>query len=192
MSLRILLIDPDSGHVARLLPTLRAADCDVVVSLQHVDGIDAHLRRSQPDLVIVFSDAPDSALLEQLGRLMQTQPLPIVVFVEESDSDTTAAAIRAGISAYVVAGWESTRLRPILDAARERFRQFENLRGELTATRTQLAERKCIERAKGILMRVRGLSEDQAYQALRRQAMDRNQRLADIAESVIAASELLG
>jgi len=192
LNMRVILVDSDTGHVSRVLPALQAADCEVVLTLRHVGGIEAHLRRTPADLLIVFSNTPEPELLEKLGQLMQAQPMPIVVFVEESNHDATTAAIRAGISAYVVAGWEPTRLRPILDTAIERFRQYESLWGELEATRSQLAERKRIERAKGILMQARGLTEDQAYQALRKQAMDRNKRLIDVAESVIAASELLG
>jgi len=192
LNMRILLVDINGRHAMRVLPALFAANCEVVLTLSEVDGIAAHLRRMPVDLAIVFSNAPDLEWLEDLEELMHTQPLPIVVFVEESDRESTTAAIRAGISAYVVAGWEPTRLRPILDAAVERFHQFDRLRDELETTRNQLAERKRIERAKGILMQARGLTEDQAYRALRKQAMDRNKRLIDIAESVIAASELLG
>jgi len=191
MSSRILLVDPDVADVERKLATLRAADCEVAVTLQRLDGIEGHLERTQPDALVIFSNVPGIDILESLARLMESHPLPIVVFAEDSDRETTAAAVRAGISAYVVAGWEPSRFRTILDTAIERFQQYESLRSELATTRNQLAERKRIERAKGILMRARGLSEDQAYQALRKQAMDRNKRLIDVAESVIAASELL-
>jgi len=191
MSSRILLVDPDTVDVARKHATLRDADCEIVVTLQRLDGIEGHLERFLPDALVVFSHAPGADILDSLARLMESHPLPIVVFAEDSNRETTVAAVRAGISAYVVAGWEPSRFRTILDTAIERFRQFETLRSELATTRNQLAERKRIERAKGILMRARNLSEDQAYQALRKQAMDRNKRLIDVAESVIAASELL-
>jgi len=190
--MQILLVDPDSAHAERVLPGLQAAACSVAATLSSVAELDPMVQRHRPDAAIVFTELPEPELFEQLARLMETQPLPIVVFADASDRATTTAAVRAGISAYVVAGWEPSRLRPILDMAQERFRQFEKLRDELATTRGLLAERKRIERAKGILMRARGFTEDQAYQALRKQAMDRNKRLIDVAESVIAASELLG
>jgi response regulator NasT len=124
--------------------------------------------------------------------LNQDQPKPIVLFAERSDDETIAAAMRAGVSAYVVDALNPKLLKSIMQVAIARFREFQALRRELEETRTKLAERKLIDKAKGLLMQHKSLSEQDAYQALRKLAMDRNQRIGDVARNVIAVMELLG
>jgi response regulator NasT len=118
-------------------------------------------------------------------------PRPIVWFVDQTDTTAMQAAITAGVSAYVVDGLTAKRVKPILDVAVARFRAFEELRQELEIARLSLSERKLIERAKGILMKARGFSEDEAYAALRSKAMNEQRKVGDIAQSVITAAELL-
>jgi response regulator NasT len=113
------------------------------------------------------------------------------MFTQDDDGATIARATRAGVSAYVVDGINRKRVRPILDAAIERFQQFRGLTEELQETRAQLEARKVVDKAKGILMKQRGMTEDEAYKALRSLAMSSNKRLVDVAESVIAAANLL-
>jgi response regulator NasT len=114
------------------------------------------------------------------------------MFAERSDQETTENAIRAGVSAYVVDGLNPDRLKPLVEVAIARFREFQALRQELAETRSKLAERKVIEKAKGLLMQKKQLNEQEAYQALRKMAMDRNQRLGEVAQNVIDVMELLG
>jgi response regulator NasT len=114
------------------------------------------------------------------------------MFARDPAEEKIREAVRAGVSAYVVDGLEVARVKPIIDVARARFEEFQKLRGELAEARQSLAERKLVERAKGILMQRRGLTEDAAYAALRGMAMDRKQKLAEVARSVIDAAELLG
>lgn len=135
--------------------------------------------------------APDPAVVQQLEQLSRECPLPVVVFTERSDSAPLRAAVRAGVSAYVVDGLEPERVEPVLQTALLRFREFQALRQERDAALAQLSERKHIERAKGILMQRRGLAENAAYQVMRRMAMDRGKRLAEVAESIITAEEML-
>jgi response regulator NasT len=113
------------------------------------------------------------------------------MFTEESNSEMASSAIKSGVNAYIVDGLEENRVQPIIDVAIARFREFQALKDELDATRNQLSERKAVEKAKGLLMQRKNISEDEAYQSLRKMAMDKNKRIVDVAESVINAFELL-
>ncbi|MER2602802.1 MAG: ANTAR domain-containing protein, partial [Candidatus Competibacter phosphatis] len=144
-----------------------------------------------PDVILIDIDLPDRDTLEQLRDVGRNQPKPIVMFAERSDSETTAAALRAGVSAYVVDDLNPRRLKPIMDVAIARFREYQALRRELEETRNQLADRKIVEKAKGLLMKQRNLSEQEAYQSLRKLAMDRNQRVGEVARTVVSLLEML-
>jgi response regulator NasT len=126
-----------------------------------------------------------------MQRIHEEQPRPILMFVDESDSESIQAAVRAGVSAYVVDGLKSRSVRPIVEVAIARFREFQALRSELVAARASLADRKLIERAKGILMSRHRMSEDEAYHRLRRAAMERSMKLAEVARHVVELAELL-
>jgi len=125
-----------------------------------------------------------------MHSINREQPRPVVMFADKGDSDTITEAVRAGVSAYVVDGLDTRRIRPILDVAIARFREYQALKDELVRTKNSLAERKEIDRAKGILMKKRGWSEDEAYQALRKMAMDQNKRLGEVARSVVEMAAL--
>lgn len=152
----------------------------------------SEVRAVQPDVVVIDVDSPDRDILEHMCCVARDLPHPVVMFTHDDDAETMRTAIRAGVSAYVVGGLASERVKPIVDVAILRFAEHQALRLELVQTRNTLSGRKVVERAKGILMRQRGCDEEQAYQALRKMAMDRNHRLAEVAQSVIDAAELLG
>ncbi|MBU0499909.1 MAG: ANTAR domain-containing protein [Gammaproteobacteria bacterium] len=137
-------------------------------------------------------DAPGHDTLGNLRLVQSTLPCPLVMFSQDGDRETIRRAVLAGVSVYVVGGVQPKRVRPILDAAIARFEQFRDLSRELDKTRTQLQERKVIKRAKGLIMAHRNLSEPEVYQLLRKAAMDRNLRMAEVAEQIIAAADLLG
>ena len=141
--------------------------------------------------MIVSLASPDAAVLGQIRIIDDERPLPIVVFAERSDRDVARTAIQAGISAYVVQGLQAERIAPILETAMARFTEFQNLRRQRDQASTKLAERKCVERAKGILMRRRNVPENVAYQALRRMAMDRGKRIGEVAKNIVTAEEML-
>jgi response regulator NasT len=147
--------------------------------------------RLQPDVVIVDAESPSRDTLENLASMSSTSPRPVVVFAEDASHEPMQQALKAGVSAYVIAGLDPTRLMPVLQVAIARFEQDRLLRGQLDAAQTQLSERKLIERAKGILMDDVGLSEEQAYKHLRKLAMDRGQRLGQVAERIVEAKDLL-
>ncbi len=155
------------------------------------DDVLRRVTEVMPDVIIVDMEAPDRDILENMRAISRHQPKPIVMFAESSDSDMIKAAVGAGVSAYVIDGLSDKRVKPIIEVAIARFREFNALRTELAQAKQDLAERKIVEKAKGILMKHKGLSEDQAYVALRKMAMDRNQRLGQVAQSVITVADLL-
>lgn len=149
------------------------------------------LVQSGAEVLVLDIERPDERLLRRLHDLSQHRPLPMVIFAQAGDRAVITAAVNAGVAAYVVNGLSPQRLGPILDAAVARFHAFQSLRNDLRETREKLEERKQIDRAKGILMRHKQVSEDQAYHALRKLAMDRNIRIGEAACNVIAMEELL-
>ncbi len=190
--LRVMLIDENPGRSALLKQALLDAGYDVVARVGTNEDVLNRVKEIEPDVIIVDMGSPDRDTLEHMRSISRDRPRPIVMFAEKSDSDTTRAAIKAGVSAYVVDGLGAARIKPIMDVAIARFREFQAMRRELDEARTRLVERKVIERAKGILMKKRGMNEDEAYSALRKLAMSRNKRIVEVAEAVVAAVELLG
>lgn len=151
----------------------------------------ALLRTAQPDVLVVDLDLPDRDTIEQLRVATRERPRPIVMFVDQSDSSMMHAAIDAGVSAYVVDGLSANRVRPVLDVAIARFKAFDALRRERDAARSQLAERKIVDRAKSILMRAKGITEEEAYERMRRTAMNEQRKMSEIAQSIVTAAEML-
>lgn len=188
---RVMLVDETPGRAAILEQALRDEGYDVVARLTTGQDLEAEVLRVRPDVIIVDMDSPDRDTLEHMSSISRHLPRPILLFAEHGDSDTITAAVRAGVSAYVADGFSQRRLRPILEVAIARFREFQALRSELEETRSKLADRKDVEKAKGELMRRKGLTEEQAYKALRKMAMDRNQRIGDVARNLLAVMELI-
>ena len=189
--LRVLLVDERADRARDLASTLEEAGCQVVAQLVGAVDLHATLRAVQPDVVIVDMDSPDRDTLEDMKRITSEQPRPIVMFVDETDSESIRTAVRAGVAAYVVKGASPERIRPVLEVACARFEHLQALEGELARAQSTLADRKLIERAKGILMEKRDLSEELAFQMLRNMAMKRGMRLADVARHVLAAAEII-
>ncbi|MHB8473319.1 MAG: ANTAR domain-containing response regulator [Gammaproteobacteria bacterium] len=188
----VLLIDDDQDRRAMLEQALLAAGYAVTVrAVAGKDLLDA-VNTVQPDVIVIDVDSPDRDTLEHMCSVARDAQHPVVMFTHDEDADRMRTAIRAGVSAYVVGGLSSERVKHIVDVAVLRFKEHQALRQELAQTKLSLAERKVIERAKGVLMRQRSCGEEQAFQALRKMAMDRNRRLAEVAQSVIDAAELLG
>jgi response regulator NasT len=150
------------------------------------------LAQLRPDLVIVDAESEARDALEHVVLATRDAPRPIVLFTNDSDTSQVRHAVAAGVSAYIVAGLEAARIRPILDMALARFEHEQALRAELDSARTELKERKTIERAKGLLMQRQGLSEPEAYARLRKTAMDKGLRLHEVAQRMLDVIELLG
>jgi two-component system, response regulator / RNA-binding antiterminator len=190
-TLRVMLIDSDAGRAAVMEQALKDQGHEVLMRVATDADILDHVGRLEPDIIIVDMDSPDRDTLESMRTISRERPRPIVMFADDGDSRMISEAVHAGVSAYVVDGLRPSRLKPIMDVAIARFREFQALRTELEDTRNRLEERKLVERAKGILMRGKGMSEEDAYRALRKMAMDRNQRIGEAARNLIAVAELL-
>ena len=189
--LRIALVDEKPERSDDLQRALVAEGYDVLARLPSGADLRARIAELAPDVIIVDMQSPERDVLEDMQRLQAEEPRPVVMFVDETDSDSIQAAVRAGVSAYVVDGLRSRSVRPIVEVAIARFQAFQALREELDAARVSLEERKLIERAKGILMQRRNVGEAEAYQLLRRAAMDRQMKLVEVARHLIEISELL-
>jgi two-component system, response regulator / RNA-binding antiterminator len=146
----------------------------------------------QPDMIIIDAESDARDVLEHVVIATRDAPRPIALFTEDETQSSMAAAMEAGVSAYVVAGLQAERIKPVLDVAMARFDVDQKLRSELSDTKAKLAERKTIERAKGLLMERHQLSEEDAYRKLRRLAMDKNLKLSELAQRILDVADLLG
>jgi len=189
--IRTIVVDEQPQRRDQLAAALSAVGCVVVAAASFEDDLLRLIEREDPDVIIIDMAAPGRDTLESLAYVQSRLPRPIIMFAQDDDSDTIRRAVQAGVSAYVVDGLHAKRVRPIVEAAIARFEKFRSLEQELVKTREQLAERKTIEKAKGLIMRRRGVSEEEAYQAMRKLAMRSNRRLAEIAGSILAAADLL-
>lgn len=189
--MRVLVIDDGAQRSALLCAALARQGNEVVGVLHSAALVHDCVQRLAPDVVIVDSESPTRDTLENLALLSARNPRPVVVFAEDASDDPMQRALKAGVSAYVVAGSNAERVAAVLKVAIARFEQDSALRAELGRAQQQLSARQRIERAKGILMAEAGLDEEAAYQRLRKLAMDRGARLADVAERVIEAHALL-
>ena len=189
--LRVAIIEENSIRAAILLDGLRDA------GIAHVEVIDTmtHMLRRlsavDPDVIIIGIENPSRDVLEQMFQVSKIVSRPVAMFVDRSDDGMIQAAVEAGVSAYVVDGLRKERVKAIVDMAISRFNAFDRLQRELVAARNELASRKMVERAKGILMRTRHLSEEEAYALLRQTAMNEKRKLVDIAQSLVTAASLL-
>ncbi len=191
MSVRVMLVDPRPSRREVLGPTLMAEGFDIVACVSPEDDLLGAVARHAPDLVLIDIDSPSRDTLEALRTVQAEQPRPMVMFIQDDAGESIRRAVDAGVTAYVVDGLENRRVRPIIDAAMARFTQYRALEQELAETRNKLNDRKLIERAKGLIMKQQGVDEAAAYQAMRKLAMRKNKKLAEIADGVISAAELM-
>jgi response regulator NasT len=190
VSLRILVIDEDPIRLAILEAGLREAGFANVVHVTNTTGLLDQVYKIDPDVILIDLENPSRDVLEQMFQVSRIVRRPIAMFVDQSDRGTIEAAVDAGVSAYIVDGLKKERIKNILDLCISRFNAFARLQDELDRTKSALEERKVIDRAKGILMQAKNLSEEQAYALLRKTAMNEKRKIAEVAQSVITASEL--
>jgi response regulator NasT len=189
--LRILIVDQNVMRASILEEGLREAGHSDVIVVRDMQNLLRRIVDADPDVIFIDLENPNRDVLEQMFQVSRSVRRPVAMFVDKSDASMIEAAIEAGVGAYVVDGLRKERVQPILDTCISRFNTFNRLREELDRTRAALEERKLVERAKGILMRQRGLTEETAFALLRKTAMDSNLRLAEVAQSVITAAQLL-
>ncbi|MEL6216965.1 MAG: ANTAR domain-containing protein [Pseudomonadota bacterium] len=189
--LRVAVVEADLDRAHQFVDALRDAGDFEVTVIGDETGLARRLAVLDPDVVLIDISNPDRDVLEELALASSATERAVAMFVDRSDDGLTAAAIEAGISAYVVDGLRKERIKPVLDAAIARFKMVSRMRRELEATKAALAERKTIDRAKGLLMAARGVSEEEAYALLRRTAMDQKKKIADVAQALVTAADLL-
>lgn len=188
----VLVVDENAVRAAIIEAGLREAGHENVTIVADVRGIAGEIAILEPDVIVIGLENPNRDMLESVFQLSRAVKRPIAMFVDRSDRDSMEAAINAGVSAYVVDGLKRERVKPILDMAISRFNAYSRLERELEDARGALQSRKIIDRAKGFLMRSRGLSEDAAYALLRKTAMNQNRKIGEVAESLVLAAEMLG
>ncbi|MBU3002635.1 ANTAR domain-containing protein [Paraglaciecola arctica] len=184
--LRILLIDENRQRAESLTSALDNSR----YKISHLASPDSSLLKQvdelEPDIIVIDIESPSRDILESLGTISHFSPKPVVMFSGEQDTDTINQYIESGVSAYVVGDLQAERVKPILDAALARFREFQKLKDELSDTKQQLASRNLIDQAKRLLMKKKNLSEDDAFKAMRKTAMDTGQKLEDVAKTLIS------
>lgn len=184
--LRILLIDDNAQRAESLTIALENSRYKVSHLASTNSGLLKQVEQIQPDIIVIDIESPSRDILESLSTISQYNPKPVVMFAEEQDTQAINLSIESGVSAYVVGDIQMSRVKPILDAACARFKEFQKLKNELTETKHELANRTLVDQAKRLLMKKKNLSEDQAYKAMRKTAMDTGQKLEDVAKTLIS------
>ncbi len=190
--LRVLLVNDTEKPIGELRAALQAAGYEVLEEIAAADALLKAVESQQPDAVIIDVDSPSRDTLEQLAVMHRHAPRPVVMFSADGDDRLIRDVVAAGVTAYVVDGLTPTRLAPILQVALARFEQQAHVRRQLGEVQQQLADRKLIDRAKGLLVEKRGMSEADAYANMRQLAMRQNLKLVDIARQIIGMADLLG
>src|ERR1700754_4517776 len=188
--LKIVIVDESPVRAAILVDGLREAGFSQVVHLESTDNLLKRIYEIDPDVILIDLENPSRDVLEQMFQVSRIVKRPVAMFVDQADSASIQASVDAGVSAYIVDGLKKERIKSILDLCISRFNAFSRLQTELEQTKNALEDRKVIDRAKGILMKRKKMSEAEAYDLLRRTAMNENKKIADIAQSVITASEM--
>lgn len=192
LSLTIAIVDESRSRAAIIEEGLRDAGYARIVHIDEMTNLFARLYATDPDVVVIDLENPSRDVLEQLFQVSRLVKRPVAMFVDQSDTGMINKAIEAGVSAYVVDGLKKERVKSILDMCVARFHAYARLQNELDQAKSALEERKVVERAKGLLMRHKGISEDEAYALLRRRAMNEKKKLGEIAQAVVTGLEMLG
>ncbi len=190
-NMKIAVIEPDPDRARDIIDALMEGGWTDVVVLGDVTGLARKLAALDPDLVLIDLANPSRDALEQVSVASDAQSRPVAMFVDRSDDEMTQAAVTAGLSAYVVGELQPERIKPVLQTAIARFQMMSQMRNELEAAKQALADRKTVDRAKGMIMRARGVSEEEAYALLRKTAMSQNRKVIDVAQALLTASDLL-
>ncbi len=189
--LRILIVEPDPDRVRAIIDALGDAGWSQIKALAQMSALDRTVQEFEPDIVLIDLANPDRDTLEQITDATQASKRAVALFVDQTDDTLTQAALNAGVSAYVVDGLQMERIKSVLETAIARFKVMHQKQSELDAAKQALEDRKLIDRAKGILMRQRGISEDEAYTLLRKTAMGQNRKVIDVAQALVTAADLL-
>lgn len=187
----VLVIDESQQRAVELCAGLIQAGHQVAAVLPSALELVDRIQEIKPDIILIETESPSRDTLEHLGVMNRDMPRPVIMFSQDDDQQTIRSAIRSGVAAYVVDGFDIARLKPVVDVAVAHFEEHQALRKELAETSRKLSERKIVEKAKGILMKSRGMDEETAYGALRKLAMERSQPLAKVAGNLVEMADLL-
>ncbi|MDB5655566.1 MAG: Two-component system response regulator [Tardiphaga sp.] len=188
---KIVIVDESPIRAAILEEGLREAGYVDVQHIREMHNLLARIYALDPDVILIDLENPSRDVLEQMFQVSRAVRRPVAMFVDQSDSESARASVEAGVSSYIVDGLRKERIKPILDLCISRFNAFSKLQDELERTKSALEDRKIIDRAKGIVMKLKGLTEEEAYVLLRSTAMREKKKIGDIAQSIITAAELL-
>ncbi|WP_398482075.1 ANTAR domain-containing response regulator [Tardiphaga sp.] len=188
---KIVIVDESPIRAAILEEGLREAGYGDVHHIREMQNLLARVYQLDPDVILIDLENPSRDVLEQMFQVSRAVRRPVAMFVDQSDAESARASVDAGVSSYIVDGLKKERIKPILDLCISRFNAFSKLQDELERTKSALEERKIIDRAKGIVMKLKGLTEDEAYVLLRSTAMREKKKIGEIAQSIITAAELL-
>ena len=189
--LTVLVVDENTGRSAMLKEAIEEAGHNAIIDMDGTDALSNIVARMSPDVIIIDIESPDRDTLEQMRTISRDNPKPVVMFSDDNKPETIKEAIKAGVSAYVIDGLNDKRIKSLMDVAIARFREYQSLKDELNQAKNNLEERKIIDRAKGILMNHKRCSENEAYQLLRKSAMQSNQRMVEVARNLITSIDLL-
>ena len=189
---KIVVIDEDKERAFAIVDSLReTGSLDEITVIGQTIGLAKRILDIEPDIILIDLQNPSRDQFEQIITAVGPSQKPVAMFVDDSDEQMTKAAIEAGVSAYVVDGLRPDRVKSVLETAMVRFRSYTKMRAELDATKAALAERKIVDRAKGLLMSAKGLSEEDSYILLRKTAMDQGKRISEVAAGIVTAASLL-
>ncbi|MEX0350639.1 MAG: ANTAR domain-containing response regulator [Paracoccaceae bacterium] len=190
-NLTVVVVEQNQERAFAIVDALKeSGDVDVIV-IGDVSGLARKIAMHSPDIVLIDIDNPSRDMLEELTVASGPMDRPVAMFVSGAAGGLAKAAVEAGVSAYVVDGLQAERIKPVMDTAIARFQVLRQMRVELAETRRALEERKVIDRAKGLIMKAKGIPEDEAYALMRKAAMNENRRVADVAQALVTASGLL-
>ncbi len=189
--MHIVVVAPNKSRAFLIVDGLRDAFDFKVTVIGETTGLARKLNTYKPDYILVDLEDPTSESFDQVIAALMPSERPVAMFIDKSDETMMRAAIYAGVSAYVVDGLRQDRVKPIMETAIARFKAFDSIKSELAASKMALAERKVVDRAKGLLMDAKKLSEEEAYKLLRKAAMDQGKRLPEIAAGLVSTASLL-
>ncbi len=189
--LTVLVIDESRTRAGEICAGLALAGYQVAAILADAANLTSEVEKLKPDVILIDTDSPSRDTLENLAAMNRNMPRPVVIFTQEDGQETIRDAVKAGVSAYIVDGLDPKRIKPIVDVARVQFEDNLALRQELEDISKKLTDRKLVDKAKGVLMKARGLGEEEAYHAMRKLAMERGQTMAKVAKDVIDMAKVL-
>ena len=188
-TIKVMLVDNDSGRSALLSQALLDHGYEVIARVEPGPNLLAKVAQIMPDMIVIDTESPDRDILESMYLLNEHNPLPVVMFADEDNETVIQEAIKSGVSGYIVKGVDMERVKPIMSVAIARFREYQALKDELKQTKSELEQNKLIDKAKRLLMQQKGVTEQEAYEAIRKRSMDSNQKLYEVAETIISVLE---